>query len=306
MDSLTALWGDFLVFAGVIFGILRKVPDVFWAALIAAALALWGVKVANRDNARHFMRQLRHDKDEKAAQRLADLRRDVYLHAIDQFVHASSYLSSLPTADLNKADAAQPLQGFFAAAAKLQMVSEAKTSALVSDLIGTFSALHFKLIGAAQPIQQVLSEIDFYTTLCEGALAEQKRALTAIDQFAPSGDAPGDEARRRALDLALDTQTKFLRDHSETRQALHVERHALHGEFVKSLMLGLQAINTKMQPIMVAIRRELNIDNQIDVYADAVSEQQDRVAGAVAELMAQLDEPRQTLQRSKPSSIENR
>ncbi|MBJ2156304.1 hypothetical protein [Variovorax sp. IB41] len=306
MDSLTALWGDFLVFAGVIFGILRKVPDVFWAALIAAALALWGVKVANRDNARHFMRQLRHDKDEKAAQRLADLRRDVYLHAIDQFVHASSYLSSLPTADLNKADAAQPLQGFFAAAAKLQMVSEAKTSALVSDLIGTFSALHFKLIGAAQPIQQVLSEIDFYTTLCEGALAEQKRALTAIDQFVASGNVEGDETKRKMLDLALDTQTKFLRDHSETRQALHVERHALHGEFVKSLMLGLQAINTKMQPIMVAIRRELNIDNQIDVYADAVSEQQDRVAGAVAELMAQLDEPRQTLQRSKPSSIENR
>ncbi|SFQ14221.1 hypothetical protein [Variovorax sp. 770b2] len=306
MDSLTALWGDFLVFAGVIFGILRKVPDVFWAALIAAALALWGVKVANRDNARHFMRQLRHDKDEKAAQRLADLRRDVYLHAIDQFVHASSYLSSLPTADLSKADAAQPLQGFFAAAAKLQMVSESKTSALVSDLIGTFSALHFKLIGAAQPIQQVLSEIDFYTTLCEGALAEQKRALSAIDQFAPSGEAERDEARRRALDLALDTQAKFLRDHSETRQALHVERHALHGEFVKSLMLGLQAVNTKMQPIMVAIRRELNIDNQIDVYADAVSEQQDRVAGAVAELMAQLDDPRQTLQRPKASSIENR
>lgn len=306
MDSLTALWGDFIVFAGVIFGILRKVPDVFWAALIAAALALWGVKVANRDNARHFMRQLRHDKDEKAAQRLADLRRDVYLHAIDQFVHASSYLSSLPTADLNKADAAQPLQGFFAAAAKLQMVSEAKTSALVSDLIGTFSALHFKLIGAAQPIQQVLSEIDFYTTLCEGAVAEQKRALSAIDQFVPSGDAERDEARRRALDLALDTQTRFLRDHSEMRQALHVERHALHGEFVKSLMLGLQAINTKMQPIMVAIRRELDIDNQIDVYADAVSEQQDRVAGAVAELMAQLDDPRQTMQRPRASGIENR
>ncbi|MDH6169784.1 hypothetical protein M2282_004953 [Variovorax boronicumulans] len=306
MDSLTALWGDFLVFAGVIFGILRKVPDVFWAALIAAALALWGVKVANRDNARHFMRQLRHDKDEKAAQRLADLRRDVYLHAIDQFVHASSYLSSLPIADLNKSDAAQPLQGFFAAAAKLQMVSEAKTSALVSDLIGTFSALHFKLIGAAQPIQQVLSEIDFYTTLCEGAVAEQKRALSAIDQFVPSGNAESDEARRRALDLALDTQTKFLRDHSEMRQALHVERHALHGEFVKSLMLGLQAINTKMQPIMVAIRRELNIDNQIDVYADAVSEQQDRVAGAVAELMAQLDDPRQAPPRTKPASLENR
>ena len=306
MDSLSALWGDFLIFAGVVFGILRKVPDVVWAALIAAFLTLWGVKVANRDNARHFMRQLRHDKDEKAAQRLADLRRDVYLHAVEQFVHASSYLGSLPTADLNKADAAQPLQGFFAAAAKLQMVSESKTSALVSDLIGTFSALHFKLIGAAQPIQQVLSEIDFYTTLCEGALAEQKRALSAIDQFVPSGDVDSDEARRRALDLALDTQTKFLRDHSEMRQALHVERHALHGEFVKSLMLGLQAINTKMQPIMVAIRRELNIDNQIDAYANAVSEQQDRVAGAVAELMAQLDDPRPTLQRPKATGIENR
>ena len=306
MDSLPALWGDFLVFTGVIFDILRKVPDVVWAALIAAFLALSGVKVANRDSTRRLMLQLQHDKEEKAAQRLADLRRDVYLHAIEQFVHASSYLSSLPATDLSKTESAQPLEGFFAAAAKLQMVTDSKTSALVSDLIGTFSVLHLSLIGAAQPIRQLLSEIDFYTTLWEGALAEQKHALSAIDQFVPSGDEASDEARRRVLDLALDTQTKFLRDHSETRQALQVERHALHGEFVKSLMLGLQAINTKMQPIMVEIRRELHIDNQIDAYADAVSQQQDRVAGAVAELMAQLDDPRSAPQKPKPSGIENR
>ena len=292
MDSLPALWGDFLLFTGVLFGILRKVPDVVWAGVIASFLTLSGVKVANRDNTRHLMLRLRHDREEKAAQRLADLRREVYLHAIEQFVHASSYLGSLPATELHKAEAAQPLQGFFAAAAKLQMVSESRTSALVSDLIGTFSVLHLRLIGAAQPIRQLLSEIDFYTTLWEGALAEQKRVLSAIAQFVESGDMERDEARRKALDLTLDTQTKFLRDHSETRQALHLERNALHGEFVKSLMLGLQAINTKMQPVMVAIRRELHIDNQLDAYADAVAEQQDRVAGAVAELMAQLDAPK--------------
>jgi hypothetical protein len=292
MDSLPALWGDFLVFTGVVFDILRKVPDVVWAALIAAFLALSGVKVANRDSTRRLMLQLQHDKEEKAAQRLADLRRDVYLHAIEQFVHASSYLSSLPATDLSKTESAQPLEGFFAAAAKLQMVTDSKTSALVSDLIGTFSVLHLSLIGAAQPIRQLLSEIDFYTTLWEGALAEQERALSAIAQFAESGDTESDEARRKALHLTVDTQTRFLRDHSETRQTLQVERNALQGEFVKNLMLGLKAINTRVQPIMVAIRREMHIDSQIEAYADAVSEQQDRVAGAVAALMAQLDGPK--------------
>lgn len=292
MDSLPALWGDFLVFTGVIFGILRKVPDVVWAGVFASFLTLSGVKLSNRHHSRNLMLQLRHEKEEKAAQRLSDLRRDIYLHAIEQFVHASSYLSSLPATDLNKAESAQPLQSFFAAAAKLQMVSENKTSALVSDLIGTFSVLHLRLIGAAQPMQQLLSEIDFYTTLCEGALAEQKRALAASAQFVESGDRELDETRRKALDHTLDTQTKLLRDHTETRQALHVERNALHGEFVKSLMMELQSINTKLQPIMVAIRRELRVDNQIDAYANAVSEQQDRVTNAVAELMAQLDAPR--------------
>jgi hypothetical protein len=292
MDSLPALWGDFLVFTGVIFDILRKVPDVVWAALIAAFLALSGVKVANRDNTRRLMLQLRHDKEEKAAQRLSDLRRDVYLHAIEQFVHASSYLSSLPATDLNKAESAQPLESFFAAAAKLQMVMDSKSSALVSDLIGTFSVLHLSLIGAAQPIRQLLSEIDFYTTLWEGALAEQQHALSAIAEFVKSGDAESDEAKRKALHLTLETQTRFLRDHSETRQTLHVERNVLQGEFVKNLMLGLRAINTKVQPIMVAIRHEMHIDNQIEAYADAVSQQQDRVAGAVAALMAELDAPR--------------
>jgi len=71
MDSLPALWGDFLIFTGVLFDILRKVPDVVWAGVIASFLTLSGVKVANRDNARRLMLRLRHDKEEKAAQRRA-------------------------------------------------------------------------------------------------------------------------------------------------------------------------------------------------------------------------------------------
>src|SRR5262245_49382082 len=110
---------------------LSSIPDVVWSGVIASILTLSGVLVSNWSNTKRLLVQLKHDADENQKERVAGLRREVYLTAAEELTKASTYLGSLPQADLAKVNAAEGLQGFFVAATKLQLVAEPTTALLV-------------------------------------------------------------------------------------------------------------------------------------------------------------------------------
>lgn len=105
---------------------LQSIPDVIWSGLIASVLTLSGVLISNSSNTSRLKLQLQHDAGQKTTERIAALRRDVYLQAAEELTKANTYLGSLSQIDLAKTNASEGMQGFFGAAAKLQLVAEPK------------------------------------------------------------------------------------------------------------------------------------------------------------------------------------
>lgn len=132
---------------------IQSIPDVVWSAVIASILTLSGVLISNWSNTNRLKLQLRHDAAQKTTERTAALRRDVYLQAAEELTRANSYLASLPQADLTKTNAAEGLQGFFAAAAKLQLVAEPKTALLVDQIVAEYGELLLRVFAATIPLQ---------------------------------------------------------------------------------------------------------------------------------------------------------
>lgn len=61
--------------------LIKSVPDVIWAGLLALFLTLGGVLLSNRGYKQRLRMQPDHDAAEKAKERTAILRRKTYLRA---------------------------------------------------------------------------------------------------------------------------------------------------------------------------------------------------------------------------------
>src|SRR5690554_4731251 len=164
-----------------------SVPDVVWSGLIASLLTLSGVFLSNASNTKRLRMQLDHEASEKVKQRKAELRKEVYLKAAEELVKANAHLGSIPQLNPAQVNIGEGMQGFFSASMKLQMVSEAKTSFLASQLSEKYAELLFKLYARAFPIQKLDTDIAIATAHYERTQSEIQRILAAMTQQNESG-----------------------------------------------------------------------------------------------------------------------
>ena len=264
-----------------------QIPDVVWSGIIASLLTLCGVLLSDWRNTNRLKLQLQHDSDEKAKQRKADLRKDVYLRAAEELVKANIYLASLPNVDLTKVNASQGLEGIFAAAAKLQMVSEVSTSKCVGELVGIYSELLLWVLARIQPIQYLQIEIGIRDNFYNKAESEVARVLAAMTQANESANLDGEAFK--ALQRSFEIQQGFADKIAKERNELWQQRIALHLAFAKEFTAKMKLIGESSTLAMVEIRRELEIDGNIDEFTAYLNEQWHRLSIQLDKFLESLE-----------------
>lgn len=245
----------------ILIAFLTSVPDVVWAGLIASVLTLSGVLISNRSNTNRLKLQLQHDASENAKERTATLRREVYLRAAEELVKANAHLAGLPQLDIAKTNLGDGLQGFFAAAARLQLIAEPKTALLVNQLAAEYGELVFKLMTHLLPVSRAKADIQIADDLYSKAQAEVTRILSEMAKLNESGR-PDPQTFQ-----ALDTSFKFhqgqtVKYGNERSDAW--ERFNQHNlTFQRYLLTELRDIGSKQIPVMIEIRRDLGLTGDL-------------------------------------------
>jgi hypothetical protein len=268
-----------------------KIPDVVWSGIIASVLTLSGVLLSNRSNTNRLLLQLHHDATEKDKQRKADLRREVYLKAAEELVKASAHLGSIPQIDLAKTNAADGLQGLFAALAKFQLVSEVHTSALASQLSGKYAELLFRLTARSIPIQELRTDIEIVSDHYNRTQTEIQRVLAAMTKENESGKP--DQSVFEALSKSFEFQQEKSAQLASERNELWRQRNAEHLKFSRSLVPETKEIARISVLVMVAIRNELGVGGDPDIFLENMEAQ-------LAKLSSHLDEFLLNLENAQP------
>ncbi|QQP95160.1 hypothetical protein [Lysobacter enzymogenes] len=265
-------WNDLI-------GFLRAIPDVVWSGIFAATLAFTGVMLSNRSNTSRLIRQLKHDAGEKAKDRNAVLRREVYLRAAEEFVRANSRLGALTQIDPVKQNLADGFQELFVVGAKVQMVSRASTSKLVGELLVAYGETLLDLARDLQPVHDVQIDIAIANQAHDEAAEETKRVLAALTSFNESASA--NEAVFKALSRSFDYNEGNRRTLSEQRLKLLDLRSDLVADFARKVMLAMKRVSSVQLPVMVAIRQELDLDGDISDFEAQAFENQKRMEVAL-------------------------
>jgi len=242
--------------------VLSAIPDVIWSGVIAATLALAGVILTVWINSKNIKHQLDHDSLERDRERKATLRKEVYLATAEELTKAHCFLSTLPQADLTDREQASVMNGFYSAAAKLQLVCEPETSLLLGELVGAFSALLFKLLAKVDPIHTLQIDINIRSHHIDRYQAEINRVLSEIAEQTESGE-PKPE-RMEALNRSFEFYQRQSTQMNAERNELFAQRNELNATYVKNLLLELKPFLPTQMKVMAAIRSELNLDTDLD------------------------------------------
>lgn len=264
----------------------RSIPDVVWSGVIASVLTLSGVLISNWSSTNRLRIQLQHDAAEKTKERTAILRREVYLRAAEELTRANSHLASLPQSDLAKTNAADGLQGFFAEAAKLQLVAEPKTALLVNQLVAAYAELLLRLMARLMPLQEARTDISINDDLYNKAQAEVTRVLAEMAKFNEAAQV--NNAVFGALQRAFDAYQAQAKTYADARSAAWDEFNRLNIEFCRQLLVDMRQIGEQQIPVLIEIRRDLGLTAELGAFREQMDAQWKRMAAQIDAMLSAL------------------
>lgn len=240
---------------------LASIPDVIWSGVIASVLTLSGVLISNRSNTNRLKLQLQHDANEKAKERTALMRREVYLRVAEELVKANAHLAGLPQLDLSKTNLADGLQGFFGAAARLQLVAEPRTALLVSQLVAEYGELVFKLMTHLVPVSKARSDIQIADDHYSKAQFEVTRILGEMARLHESGkpDPIVFQALESSFKFQQEQSSKFAAD----RNGAWTRCNQSNVAFQKYMLSQIRDLVPRQIPVIVEIRRDLGLTGDL-------------------------------------------
>lgn len=268
--------------------LLQSIPDVVWSGVIAACLALSGVLISNRSNTNRLKLQLQHDAAQKAAERSTHLRREVYLRAAEELTKANTCLASLPQADFTQVNATMGLQGFFAEAAKLQLVAEPHTALLVNQLVAEYGELLLKLLSIIMPLQRARTDIAICNDLYNQAQSEVKRVLAEMTKF--NEQAQTNSAVFEALQRSFAFHQSQSERYSIQRTQHWKEFNKGNITFCRCLAIEMKRLGELQIPVLIAIRQDLGLTGELETFKAQMQANNDRMATQLDALIKTLGE----------------
>jgi hypothetical protein len=264
--------------------LISRIPDV----VIGALLALAGVVLSNRSHTANLKRQLEHDAAQKAADRLAQLRREVYLSAAEELIKATTHLQLLPKMDLATVNPGEGLRGLFVAITRIMVVADLPTAYLASDVSRAYGSLLLKFAWRAVPIQQVNNRIRHRTEAYERAAAEVQRILSAMRQLHESGKS--DAVAFEALKKSFEISQKLANDLTKERAVLWAQHSKLEMQFARESIPDHNDIFALHIRLLAAIRAEVGLDTEVEELTRRMEANRDRSLAELEAFMKRIEE----------------
>ncbi len=266
---------------------LKSIPSTIWAVILGSGLTLIGVFVSNMSNNKRLETQLKHDALEKSKERKSIIRREVYLLAAEEIVKANSYLGSLSQVDVTTTSIGAGLIGFFVSAAKLSMVADQKTARAVNDLVSLYGELIFRLMSKILPMQSIKSEIEIRNEHYNRTQSEIERILSEMRRVNESAEI--DNLRFSALQRSFDFQQSEAKRIAEERNQFWQKFNNLNIEYIRALMHEMKEVSELQIPILVGIRKELDLETNEEEYRQILKSQREKINKQLEKFISNLE-----------------
>ena len=232
---------------------IEQIPGAVWAAIFGSGIALLGAHLSNRGNTNRLIKQLDHDRDEKAKSRIWDLRKQVYLKTVEQLGQIQTHIQKITDGTTEET-----------------VQNMAKIQALMADVNGVTLVCEKDVYLKGMKILMELSEVTLREltnkTELDDAERRQKELLSEVDsenrQLVENGTAIRESSdldfiakKKQECEITYSKIKDLLASHTEKTDEIFKFRLAC----TRKLVANIQAISPLIEELIFAIRKELGM-----------------------------------------------
>ncbi|MBN3823667.1 hypothetical protein G3O00_08545 [Burkholderia sp. Ac-20384] len=282
-----------------VFDFLKSVPNVVWSGIVGSLITVVGVLLTNVGLSRRHRQQLQHtatesalkrshESAEKALDRKMQLRRDVYIPAIEGVFSALHALGSMADPSVPRADANKKYSEAIATIGKVNGVAEAKTVAVVSELLTLLLAMNFALSIKRGAIERSHGQWLANNGTVDRAVQEHGRWVQIQTSMLFEG--PPDPRKWDFVQSQINFQQGQIDEWSRTRDGSIAQLQVAQIEFLKELATYQPQVTNLSTQASIALRTELAFaDENLHLIEKVLTERGEKARQIVLDVIANTE-----------------
>jgi|GEM_PF-6252485 len=246
--------------------------------IVAAFIALFGVFRTIKATDKRDSAKLEADIKHKDKEREVALRKDVYLAAASGMIKANKYLGAMANAETFDHSSINQLDEFFAANAKIEIVGSNDTIERMDAVMRQFSESHYTLLMGALHLSNIDNEIRITNDEIDQKMQSYNRLVASMNQ---------EEIRNSAEITSLHYDIVALGQNVNT---LENSLPGFKNQYRKMCMKESLKISRLIYPAVIAVRKELHLELDVDRYAALKKDSLDKIDRDVDEFLTKLEQ----------------
>lgn len=276
-----------------LFVFLKKIPSAFWGVSVGSFFSLGGVIISNRANDRRLRRQLEHDRALRNRELELSLRKDVYLAAAEAISAGINSLSRFANLGIPDDSVADDYVTKSPAIAKAYVIAKDDALVAILRLSDALEGAFFRLFAKRAPLIVQKAQIEDLGTHISKSFSENNHWLELMKQHNLSGE--NDPRKWSVIQENFKFEQQRQANLMERRDALASDLNAKGFALMRDCLLEIGTLRRLVSPALAAIRIELDLPMNGDVFSaiteESITIQEKQMTEFIATLQPILDVP---------------
>lgn len=255
--------------------LISKVPDVMWSAIIASFLTFLGVFWTNRGNEKRQYALLEHEKQKYQSEQRLALKKEVFLDVSRSFADVLGIIPNLMNLDFTQKNIETKMADHSGIVAKCYLAAKESSVAAILNYSAETAEVFIKLMKERAVVLDHKKAIDIYQSTINSATNEKDRIISIMKELNLQGR--NNQATFDYLNKSYDTQDAIVKRSSESLEKQKSILEPLHLVFAKKCMSDHGRLLSLLPPMTIALRGELENDQDSKVFVDALNENIQRI-----------------------------
>jgi len=268
---------------------LQNVPAPAWGlagAMVGVVGTLCAVLLTNRSTNSRFEQQLKHEAEQKSKDRAAELRRTVYLSAVEDLVAINSFLGQLAVVDpTNPENFANGVSGFFKSSARVSLVASEGARQKVAELTGAYGRMFLDLMVDASEAHRLKIDVNVNRQGYQDLHLERMRLIAAMRDANENVES---KYKFEALTNSFDGTTKQMADLSAEFSELSDMHNIAIADYGALAVRKIAKLAELQAEVSALLRQELDLEVDLEGMKAQFREQSGKAIEAGDAFLAKL------------------
>ncbi|MBA6234060.1 MULTISPECIES: chromosome partitioning protein ParA [unclassified Colwellia] len=253
----------------LIIELFSKVPNVMWSAITASFLTFLGVFLTNRGNENRQIALLEHEKQKYISEQKLALKKEVFLDVARSFADVLGIIPKLMNLDFTQKDIETRMADHSGIVAKCYLAAKESSVAAILNYSAETAEVFIKLMKKRAVVLDHKKAIETYQLAINSAKNEKDRIISIMKELNLQGH--NTQVDFDYLNKRYDTQDVIVKRSTDSQEELESSLGTLHFEFSKECISNHSRLLSLLPAMTVALRGELENDQNSQVFIDALN-----------------------------------